>query len=1320
MTHSSRLLILATAAIACLAVSDELRAQQSAPLFGERFASVFDPESRTYYTIQGTEGKQFGGQQPFAGIWATHYTGSIDDSVRLYTGQFLMNYNGITGNPNGSFGVHQRWMTDLPVLDRTILGAGLYFDFTQSRYSNLFQQANINLELLTESSWVARGNLYLPIGQTQQYTGLGTVTGGGPGQIGVVGTTVGIGGINRQLMDVALMGSELELGRKFLNYRMEVYGGYYNWNGPLAGFTNGVKGGVRGYLTNNLAANVNISHDQFFGTNVYSGVTYFFGGSGGSRPMTFQNLMTLPAQRSQQVAIGEFVRDLSTFTPLIPEGDGIQGDPLHLYFVKEGGTGTGTQSDPSNVNTVLADPKFSDGSVMVLLDSGGHITSPIALTHDVQQILGGGSTGTAIADFSAIMGQAPGTYALHLAGLGGRPVLEPAGPGNAVTLTSDNVIQGFTIDGTGGVTNGISGNPGGFSTVINDMVIRNVSGTGVIINPSFNTSITNMTFSNNGTDIQLDALNTTLRNITSTGAVNGSISIGAGGDIRGTTLIQDVTITNAGGFGGILLNNAHSGSTTSLTNVSISGGTGSGVTVTNSNAGSVYNLTNVDTLNTGENGFLLQNNAGTFNVDSTSSITNSGAAGLSISGGTMNVEFNGSITQGNNASAVMISGNHTGTVNFNAGSTINTTLGDGLQFNGADGTYNFLGSITMNGGDAGIDIFSSKGTFVFTDPSITNTAFGMGVKIVGGGADLPITTFNGLNVSTNSNQGFYVSNSGLTTVTGPATVSTQFGTAVEIHGTALDASFTDITSTHSPAAGIVIDNSSGTFGVTGTATVSNAATSGIDLSNSSGLTTTIQNVAITSVGTASTDNGITLSDAGHVSILGGTINGISGDGIHSSDTNLTVTGLNLGGTGTITGDGIEIINNGQPHVVNLSNNTIVADASGISTKDSGNVGELLLTLDNNTLHASNGSNLALSLTGGAKDSTIVQSMSNNTILGGAAGGGVLFHRITFDASGTDLLGTQVNAGDWTIGTVANRVHGDGLRFDAPTGNVQFGNLNIANDAGTGLYIDTKSAIPATTFIIGNTGGVIDTTNGAAMFIDPPPASPALTVNMTYDSVDSIGATGSGISLIGVVGTVTINGGSITGGPPGAAAINVDNSGNASLNSLTLNLNNMSISGPGATPGILLNGQSSSNPILLNLSSTSVTGGNGLADETHGGGGAGIQPTNATISLDPDSTVTGGDGASLSSGGGGGGAGIGGSGQTSFNTINFGSGVLVTNNGIITGGNSEPGAGGGGAGIGGGGGDQFSGGGDGTGASMSGSGTATGGTPGGQSVGNGGP
>ncbi|MEI8380274.1 MAG: hypothetical protein WCJ09_09110 [Planctomycetota bacterium] len=1209
---SIRLLPLLTAVIVTMTQSAELLAQQTEPLFGERFSNVFDPNSRTYYSLQGQQG-DIAGQQPFTSFGASHFIGDIDDSISLFSGNIMVNNN---GNPAGTFVAQQRWMTQLPVIDNSILGAGLYMDYTQSRYDNLFQQVNLNLELLTESSWVARFNGYFPVGRIQASSGIQQNLGGTSGQLNLIGDTVGFGGINRTLMDVGLMGTDLEFGRKFFDYRMEAYGGYYNWNGPLAGFTNGVKGGVRGYITNNLSGNVNISHDGFFGTNVSGGLTYFFGGNGGSRPMSFRNLMTLPAVRQQQVTIGNFTRELSTF---VAAHDSTTNDVLHMYFVKEAGVGTGTRTNASNINSVLADTNFAAGSAMVLLDENGNLTSPIALNHDRQQIIGGGSTGTANVDFSLALGQAPGTSVIHLNGLGGRPVLMPPA-GNAVTLTNQNVVSGFTIDGSGGITNGIVGSPGASNTLVNDMLIKNVAGIGIKIQPSTNTTVSNTTFQNNGQDLLLNAANSQLTNIVSTGAINGSLNLGgSGGDITGNTLISGVTISNAGGFGGILLNNAQNGSTTNLTNVSISNSAGSGLTVTNSKTGSIYNLTNVDILNIGGTGTLLQSSNGTFNVDATSSITNASVAAFAIDGGAINVTNNSTINQSQNAPLLSVTNNHTGTVNFTAASTLSSNNGNGMQFNGANGTYNLLGTNSMTAGDAGIDILASTGTFVFNNPLINNTASGTGVNI----SSAAITTFNGLDITTNSGTGFKVANGGLTTVNGTANVNSTSQAAIDISGTPLAAALTNVTSTGSATDGITLNNTSGTFGVSGITTVTNATGSGINILNSSGLTSTFPNIAISTTGS----NGVTLDTAGIVNLTGGTINGTAGDGIHSADTNLTATGLNIGGVSLISGDGIEILNNSATsRTVNLSNNTINGSASGISTSDNGNSGNLLLTLDGNSLQSTNGGSLALSVKGGGLNSTIIQSMNGGTVIGGT-GGGVLFDQVTFDASGAALSGTQANAGNWTIGTPGVRVQGDGLHFNAPTGDLKYGSLDIANNSGTGLYVDTKTL--GTTFSLSNTSGSVDTTSGAALFLDP------LTTNLTFGTVSSTNSSSNGVTLDTLSGTLNINSLTVTGASANGLAINnssgltstfntvaIDNIGADGVN--LINGGQVNILG-GTINGTAGNGINSTDTSLtasnLNIGGTSTINGSGILIQSTAGILSDVALSNNTIKSFGDAITT---------------------------------------------------------------------------------------------------
>ena len=157
-------------------------------------------------------------------------------------------------------------------------------------------------------------------------------------------------------------------------------------------------------------------------------------------------------------------------------------------------------------------------------------------------------------------------------------------------------------------------------------------------------------------------------------------------------------------------------------------------------------------------------------------------------------------------------------------------------------------------------------------------------------------------------------------------------------------------------------------------------------------------------------------------------------------------------------------------MVDLSNDTITTVGDAIHTTDGGHAGELSLVLDGNTLETNTGGNFALSVTGSGLNSTTINSMNGGTVIANGAGGGVLFNQVTFDAVTGGAI-QQVTAGNWNIGqgTAANqRVGGNGLDFEGPTGDLAFGTLNIFNNAGTGLLVNTKTL--ATTFSLSNTRG----------------------------------------------------------------------------------------------------------------------------------------------------------------------------------------------------------------------------------------------------------
>jgi hypothetical protein len=272
---------------------------------------------------------------------------------------------------------------------------------------------------------------------------------------------------------------------------------------------------------------------------------------------------------------------------------------------------------------------------------------------------------------------------------------------------------------------------------------------------------------------------------------------------------------------------------------------------------------------------------------------------------------------------------------------------------------------------------------------------------------------------------------------------------------------------------------------------------------------------------------VTIGNAGTNVGTNTQIDGVTGDGIDSTNTTLTVRDFTIGGNTAIPGVGIRVDNSdGTARVVTLNNLNITSVGNGIVTTDGGNAGELSLTLNGNTIETTGALSLAMSITGSGLNSTTVNQFNGVTVTPNGVGGGIIFNRVTFDAA-TGGAVTQVAGGTANIGAnfaapaAGDRVQGDGLSFLNPTGDIIFTAINIANNVGTGLEVDTKGL--GTTFNLVNGGGTINTLGGPALFLDP------LTGDLTFTAVTSMNSTmmvgtaanasgnGTGIFIDGLIG-----------------------------------------------------------------------------------------------------------------------------------------------------------------------------------------------------------
>ena len=368
---------------------------------------------------------------------------------------------------------------------------------------------------------------------------------------------------------------------------------------------------------------------------------------------------------------------------------------------------------------------------------------------------------------------------------------------------------------------------------------------------------------------------------------------------------------------------------------------------------------------------------------------------------------------------------------------------------------------------------------------------------------------------------------------------------------------------------------------TGTITVGNTGTaSSLSTTNSlwavnfngSDATVTMTGIDINSAGNANDGYGIWVFDndgVGSFTLDGAnTIDNTGGHGIRITNASANISNVTFGGSATgaaddITGAGIFIENtDGVSRTVDLSNITMgsggngdTADVAGIgidinssgagiltvnltgtnvirSTGQAFDVDEtngiatennVLLSIDNTTFE-SGSAGQTVEVTGqndsGDTSSVGVRSFSNNTVIGNGTAGGILFSNVDFDGDGLD---TQLAGGTLDIGQgTGNRVVGDGLSLINPTGDLAFTTLNIFNDNGVGLEVNTKGA--TTTFNLDNAGGTVDTTNGTALFLDP------LTMNLVFATVNSTGADDGG----GFDSGVFVQQGDASGGAAGVA------------------------------------------------------------------------------------------------------------------------------------------------------------------------------------------
>ena len=514
----------------------------------------------------------------------------MDDSVlfgdlRL----FVDNFGEVGGNAGLGYRAYlEEW--------ERVIGASVWYDGDHST-GELFHQAGFSLETWTNDVDLL-ANVYVPVSDrdvefsrqltNEQFSG------------------------NQLLFDEvrrvgeAMPGVDLTVGLAVpgdlaAEHDLRVYAGWYHFEGDTLETIDGYRLRARGYINDQISAQIEFTDDNTFGSNVIIGGSIVLPGSvrtRGPRGSARQFLKRFP-QRNYNIIVPRGTLVQSGIAAV----NAATGLPFTVQHVSgSGNAGTaGTGDDP--LSTFAEAQAASPDILFVHADST--FTENITL-QDGQFLLAETAAGELVASgFGTI--QVPtvttGTTA---------PIL--GGTGDAITLASNTRVSGFTINNPTG--NGITG-VGVGNIDIRNTTVQSAGGDGVFLqNLTGPATLSGVTLAD-ATGASLH-INGTAADVTASGAI--SNTTGRSVFIENTTDdtlvdLSGATIQDSGQ--GLLISNV--AGDVRLNDVGVTASTGSGITVSGGTGDVTFNgLTTVNT--TAGPGIDVQNALGTVffnNIDVT-------------------------------------------------------------------------------------------------------------------------------------------------------------------------------------------------------------------------------------------------------------------------------------------------------------------------------------------------------------------------------------------------------------------------------------------------------------------------------------------------------------------------------------------------------------------------------------------------------------------------------------------------------------------------------------------------------------------------------
>ncbi len=361
---------------------------------------------------------------------------------------FFLNPRGIVtylGDVAANAGVGMRWLDED---NERIWGGSVWYDYDNTG-KRKYDQMGISLESLGTYIDV-RANGYMPTNDDRDVLGQSL-----NGQNNFFMNFIGIGRTTQY--STPLKGGDFEIGGLLPGIGdrgIRPYIGGYYYQGEGTGAAYGWRARLETLITQDFWAQVAVTNDRLFGTNVMGAFTWYYGT--GESPkwfqrMPMQNRLYQQVERQYRIAVYEEVyNDFITATRtggVSGSAGGAAGTPILVLHVDNSAPAGGDGTVEHPLNFLPTNPAQHYDIVFVNRGNGSSQRYDHGVTlSDWQRLLGQG--------VQHMFTSQQGTYLLPGYSPGSLPRLTNH-TGDVVTLASHNEVSGFTIEDAG--RHGITG-----------------------------------------------------------------------------------------------------------------------------------------------------------------------------------------------------------------------------------------------------------------------------------------------------------------------------------------------------------------------------------------------------------------------------------------------------------------------------------------------------------------------------------------------------------------------------------------------------------------------------------------------------------------------------------------------------------------------------------------------------------------------------------------------------------------------------------------------------------------------------------------------